>query len=61
MQNYLYNNNVNKINTEEKIKNEKINQTLENMCKLGNIIKKEIIKEKKKNPEKFIETKEALK
>ena len=31
------------------------------MCKYGNIAKQEIIREKKKNPEKFIETKEALK
>ena len=31
------------------------------MCNYGMIIKKEIIEEKKKNPEKFIEIKEALK
>ena len=31
------------------------------MCIIGNITKKEIIEEKKKNPEKFIETSEALK
>ena len=31
------------------------------MCKYGNIVKSEIKIEKKKNPEKFIETKEALK
>ena len=63
--NYFDNNkNINSYSTiinEENIKNEKINKTLENMCILGNITKKEIIKEKKKNPEKFIETKQALK
>ena len=31
------------------------------MCIYGNVAKKEIKEEKKKNPEKFIETKEALK
>ena len=31
------------------------------MCIYGNIMKKKIIKEKEKNPEKFIETEEALK
>ena len=31
------------------------------MCKIGIITKKEIIREKKNNPEKFIETKDALK
>ena len=41
--------------------NNKINEVLEDMCKYGNIAKQEIIREKKKNPEKFIETKEALK
>ena len=46
---------------EENIKNEKINQILEDMCIYGNITKKEIKEEKKKNPEKFIETSEALK
>ena len=46
---------------EEDIKNEKINKTLEDMCIYGNITKKEIKEEKKKNPEKYIETSEALK
>ena len=46
---------------EEKKENAKINSTLENMCILGDITKKEIFLEKKKNPEKFIETSEALK
>ena len=43
------------------VKNEKINEVLENMCIYGNITKTEIKKEKKKNPEKFIDTYEALK
>ena len=42
-------------------KNEKINKILEDMCIYGNITKKEIKEEKKKNPEKYIETSEALK
>ena len=45
----------------EKEKNEKINEILEDMCIYGNITKKEIKEEKKKNPEKFIESSEALK
>ena len=43
----------------EKEKNIKINKTLEDMCNYGMIIKKEIIEEKEKNPERFIEIKEA--
>ena len=54
-------NNEEKINIKEKEKNMEINQVLEDMCIYGNIIKKEIKKEKKNNPSKFIETKEALK
>ena len=42
-------------------KNDKINLTLEDMCIYGNITKKEIKEEKKKNPEKFIDISEALK
>ena len=38
----------------------KINQVLEDMCSFGNIMKKEIKKEKKENPLKFIKTEEAL-
>ena len=50
-----------KKNREEKLdKNEEYNQELEDMCIYGNIIKKEIKEEKEKNPEKFIEIKEAL-
>ena len=41
-------------------KNEEYNQELEDMCIYGNIIKKEIKEEKRKNPEKFIEIQEAL-
>ena len=44
----------------EKEKNHKINEVLEDMCIYGNIIKKEIREEKQKNPEKFIETSQAL-
>ena len=47
-------------NKKEKIKNEKINKLLENMCIYGSITKEEIKEEKKNNPEKFIETSEAL-
>ena len=48
-------------NTTEKEKNEKINEVLEDMCIYGNITKKEIKEEKAKNPEKFIETSQAIK
>ena len=41
-------------------KNEEINEVLEDMCIYGNIMKKEIKEEKEKNPEKFIETTQAL-
>ena len=55
-------NDTNKIEIhEEKIKNKKINETLEDMCIYGNIMKEEILEEKEKNPEKFIEIEEALK
>jgi hypothetical protein len=43
------------------VKNEKINEVLENMCIYGNIIKKEIEEEKQKNPNQFISLEEALK
>ena len=45
----------------ERATNEKINQLLEDMCIYGSITKNEIENEKKKNPEKFIETSQALK
>ena len=41
-------------------KNENYNQELEDMCIYGNIIKKELAEEKRKNPEKFIKIKDAL-
>ena len=67
--NYINNNDIiNSISNEnnmsfqrEKEINTKINNTLENMCNLGIITKKEIHEEKLKNPEKFIDTSEALK
>ena len=44
------------------IKNEeKVKLILEDMCVIGNIMKNEIINEKKKNPEKFISIEEATK
>ena len=46
---------------EEKKQDIKINTVLEDMCIYGNIMKKEIQKEKEENPEKFIEIKDALK
>ena len=52
---------LSKLNSREVEENAKINKTLENMCILGNIAKKEIQEEKENNPEKFIETSEALK
>ena len=47
-------------NESEKDVNQKINETLEDMCIYGSIVKKEIQEEKQKNPEKFIETSDAL-
>ena len=48
------------IENNEKTSNEKINSFLEDICIYGNIIVKEIKKEKEENPEKFIEANEAL-
>ena len=48
-------------NENEKDVNKKINETLEDMCIYGSIIKKEIQEQKQNNPEKFIDTSEALK
>ena len=53
------NKNLNQI--KEQNKNKQINAVLEDMCIYGYITKKEIKEEKKKNPEKFIETSQALK
>ena len=47
------------INKKEDIK--KQIKTIEDMCILGDIMKKEIIEEKKKNPEKFVPIEEAVK
>jgi len=46
---------------DQDVKNEKINDVLKDMCIYGNITKKEIKEEKRKNPAKFIDTYEALK
>ena len=48
-------------NMNEKQKNKQINDVLEDMCIYGTVTKKEIREEKIKNPEKFIETSQALK
>ena len=53
------NQNLNEIKKQNK--NKQINEVLEDMCIYGYITKKEIKEEKKKNPEKFIETSQALK
>jgi len=45
----------------EKKINKKINETLEDMCIYGNVIKKKIEEEKKNESKKFIEADEALK
>ena len=50
-------NNINDINNTKK---EEVKGVLEDMCIMGSIMKKEIIEEKKFNPEKFIPTKKAL-
>ena len=47
------------LTVEQKI-NIKINNVLEDMCIYGNIIKEEIIFDKKKHPNKYIETEDAL-
>ena len=44
----------------DKEKNQQINNVLEEMCIYGAITKQEIKEEKKKHPEKFIETSQAL-
>ena len=50
-------NNINDINNTKK---EEVKGVLEDMCIMGSIMKKEIMEEKKFNPEKFIPTKKAL-
>ena len=60
----INNNSLSNISSEsekdEKITNIKINNFLEDMCIYGNIVEKEVQKEKEETPEKFIETNEAL-
>ena len=46
---------------EQKKPLEKVKELLEDMCFMGSAMKKEIIEEKKKNPEKFIPITEAIK
>ncbi len=46
---------------EPKKSDEKVKELLEDMCFMGSAMKKEIIEEKKKNPEKFIPIDEAIK
>ena len=48
------------ININKKEINEKINEVLEDMCIYGNVMNKEIKKDKKEHPEKYIETYQAL-
>ena len=50
-----------KINNNSNNQKENIKEVLEDMCVLGSIMKKEIIQEKKNNPEKFISIEEATK
>ena len=47
-------------NQDEKQVNQKINETLEDMCIYGKLMEKEIKEEKEKHPEKFVETSQAL-
>ena len=46
---------------ENKTKEEKVKEVLEDMCVLGDIMKDEIVEEKTKEPEKFISIEEATK
>ena len=57
----LRNNQTNSKKVKEKEKNKAINDVLEDMCIYGTITKQEIREEKIKNPEKFIDTSQALK
>ena len=49
-----------RLNNPQNIKEEEVKEILEDMCTLGSIMKKEIIKKKKNNPEKFIPIEKAL-
>ena len=50
----------NRKNLDKKDQNTKINETLEDMCIYGNLLKRQLEEEKKLNPNKFIELNEAL-
>ena len=50
-----------KLSSQNIEKDEKINKELENMCNIGKIIKREIKEEKRKNPNNYIEVKDAIK
>jgi hypothetical protein len=50
-----------KINNNSTNQKENIKEVLEDMCVLGSIMKKEIMEEKKNNPEKFISIEDAIK
>ena len=52
--------NLNK-NGEEKKQDEKLKEVMEDMCAFGNFMKKEILKEKENNPDKFISIEDAIK
>ena len=51
---------LNNLNASQNIKEEEVKEILEDMCVLGSIMKKEIIENKKNNPEKFIPIEKAL-
>jgi len=45
---------------QQEIKNKKFKQTLEDMCIMGNIVKNQIIEEKRNTPDKFVSIQEAI-
>ena len=49
-----------RLNNPQNIKEEEVKEILEDMCVIGSIMKKEIIENKKNNPEKFIPIEKAL-
>ena len=51
---------LNNPNKSQFIKEEEVKEILEDMCAIGSIMKKEIIENKKNNPEKFIPIEKAL-
>ena len=50
-----------KLSSQNIEKDEKINKELKNICNIGKIIKREIKEEKRKNPNNYIEVKDAIK